>query len=82
MKTHNFKALVAGAAVLVLLSACGGSSDAPGPVAEAEVPTSASASPQAYSAFAGSLTADDRGEPLNVDKVTPPTSETAEPADI
>lgn len=80
MNTQNFRNLLVGAAAIALLSACGGSSYEP--VADGEVPTSATNSPQAYSAYAGSLAADDRAEPLNVDKVTPPTSETAEPADI
>ena len=80
MNTHNFKAIVVSAAAIVLLAACGGGSD--GPVADGEVPSSATDSPQAYSAYAGSLAANDSAEPLNVDKVTPPTSETAEPVDI
>lgn len=71
------------------LSACGGSDDAPAPMPPApppvvsnEVPASATASPLAYSQYAGTLVASDSAEPLDVDKVLPPTSETDEPVDI
>lgn len=72
------------------LSACGGSDDTPAPMPPAppppvvsnEVPASATASPLAYSQYAGSLVASDIAEPLDVDKVVPPTSETDEPIDI
>lgn len=71
------------------LAACGGSDDAPAPMPPApppaasnEVPASAMASPMAYSQYAGSLAASDTTEPLDVDKVVPPTSETDEPIDL
>jgi hypothetical protein len=69
------------------LSACfGGSDDAPvtpmPPVAETEVPASASASPEAYSLYAGSVAPSETAEPLGVDAVVPPVSETAEPIDV
>ena len=53
----------------------------PPPVAQPnnEVPTSATASTGAYVQYTGSLAASDSAEPLIVEKVTPPTSETEEP---
>jgi hypothetical protein len=64
-----------------LLGACGGGN---GPEAEAigEVPESATASPEAYARFAGSVPAEDGAEPFDVGRVVPPTSETAEPVDL
>jgi hypothetical protein len=62
------------------LAACGGGGDdALPPAADTEVPASATASPEAYSRYAGSLRADDHADPLSVDKVVPPVSETATP---
>jgi hypothetical protein len=68
-----------------LLAGCGGGhGDSAGNDAatSAEVPASASASPRAFSAYVGSLPADDRAPPLAIDKVVPPTSETSEPIDV
>ena len=68
------------------LSACfGGGDEVPTPMpplAEAEVPASASASPEAYSRYAGSVAASETAEPLGLDAVVPPVSETAEPIDV
>jgi len=71
------------------LAACGGSDDAPAPMPPApppvvsnEVPASATASPMAYSQYAGSLLASDTAEPQDLDKVVPPTSETDEPIEV
>ena len=68
------------------LSACFGGSDEAQtpmpPVVETEVPASASASPEAYSRYAGSVAPSETAEPLGVDAVVPPVSETAEPIDV
>ncbi len=74
------------ASALVLLSACGGSSDpvveAPPAAADNTVPASATATPLAFSQYSGSLTSDDRAEPLDIEQVQPPASETEEPIDV
>jgi len=64
------------------LAACGGGDGDPAPVAITEVPASAAASPAAYVGFAASLGADESGEPLGLDAIEPPVSETDEPADM
>jgi hypothetical protein len=68
-----------------LLAGCFDSDDgvaeAP-PVADTGVPASATASPRAYTQFAGSLAADDRAAPRHLEGVEPPTSETAEPEPV
>ena len=72
--------------VAMVLAGCGGGhgddSADNDPATSGEVPASASASPQAFSAYVGSLRADDRARPLDIDKLVPPTSETAEPIDV
>jgi hypothetical protein len=74
-------ALLSGA--LTLLSACGGSHDAPPPAASGNsVPASALASPAAFSGFVGALVPDDGAEPLGVDGVMPPVSDTEEPDEV
>lgn len=62
------------------LGACGGggSFELPAPAAR-EVPASALASPEAFSRYVGSIAPDDTAEPLRVDQIAPPISETAEP---
>ena len=71
------------AVALSLLAACGGGGNGPVDTTAAnEVPASATASPEAYSRYVGSLATDDRVEPLNVDNVVPPTSESAEPIGV
>jgi hypothetical protein len=85
MKTTSW--MHASALALFLLSACGGGDDggsmnAGNPPGDNGVPASAMASPEAFSAYVGSLAADDRAEPLDVEQVVPPTSETAEPIDV
>ena len=73
-------------AVLALcagLAACGGdSSDEPAPAVASEVPASATVSTAAYTQFAGSLVKTETGQPLEVNKVVPPTSETDEPLPV
>ncbi len=75
-------ALVVAAATL-LLAACGDSPQAdmsePPPAATREVPASATASPAAYTQFAATLPKSESDEPLDVRKVTPPTSESEAP---
>jgi hypothetical protein len=70
-----------------LLTACGGGDDGGSVNAGSSsdnngVPASATASPEAFSAYVGSLSADDRAEPRDIDNVAPSTSETAEPIDV
>ncbi|MBL0149943.1 MAG: hypothetical protein IPP87_15015 [Ideonella sp.] len=55
---------------------------APPPVVSNEVPASATVSATAYSQYAGGLAASDSTEPLDVDKVAAPSSETDEPIDV
>lgn len=84
MRLHSFILL---AASLLVLAACGDSPDqaeTPGPPPPPappsnEVPSSATVSTSAYVQYTGSLAASDSAEPLIVDKVIPPTSETEEP---
>ena len=71
------------AGVAVLLAACGDTPPAElpaaPPAASNEVPTSATASITSYTQYAGSLAKTETGQPLDVNKVVPPTSETALP---
>ena len=78
----NPPSLICTAAMLALLAACGGGTGAEMPAADHALPAGATASPQAYSAYVGSLGADDRAEPLDVNQVQAPTSETAEPIEV
>ncbi len=64
------------------LTACGGSSDEPEPTMPGEVPASATVSATSYSQFAGSLVKTETGQPLEVNKVVPPTSETDQPLPV
>lgn len=75
---------LAGALALALLAGCGGGGDGEGDAMAGarEVPASALVSARAYAEFAGSQKADDRADPLEVDRVVPPTSETDEPVEI
>lgn len=84
-------ALCAALMLAVGLSACGGGDDAPTPpptdptpppVATNEVPASATASVAAFGQYTGSLPASETAEPLDVDKVTPPVSDSDEPLDL
>jgi uncharacterized lipoprotein YajG len=82
MKLHHALTLATAA---LLLAACGDNpSDSPAapPAASNEVPASATASATAYSQYAGSLAKSETEEPLDVRKVTPPTSETEAPLPI
>ena len=78
MKLKNVLILIGLAATL---AACG---DSPPdaevtPPESTEVPASATASTRAYATYTGSLAPSETGSPLDVSKVTPPTSETEEP---
>ncbi len=77
MIKHTLLALAAGA----LLAACGDSppSAETTPPASNEVPASATASTAAWSQYAASLSASETKEPLDVNKVSAPTSETESP---
>jgi uncharacterized lipoprotein YbaY len=84
MKLHT--ALFLAAAATLGLAGC---SDSPAPetpvatpAASNEVPASATVSAAAYTEFAKSLTSSETGLPLDVNKVTPPTSETAAPLSL
>lgn len=74
---------IAALACAVLLAACGGNGDgaAPPPAADT-VPPSATASPEALVAWAGSLPEDDTREPLRLNGVELPASNSAEPAPV
>lgn len=78
MKTNAFMSTVA---MLGLLGGCGGDDDVAMPATD-QVPASALVSAQAFSGYAGSLPPDDRGEPLSLDNIEPPTSETDEPIEV
>ena len=79
MKSRSFLSAIA---MVALLSACGGDADDVLMQAEDQVPASALMSAQAFSAYAASVAPADRAEPLSLDGVEPPTSETAEPIDV
>ncbi len=67
----------AGAIVVLALAGCGSSdSNDPGSVA---IPVTSSAD---FTTFVGSRTGDDLSEPLDIETLMPPTSETAEPIDV
>jgi hypothetical protein len=67
---------------LTLLSACGGGrADAP-PLASNRVPASALVSATAFTSYVGSLPASEQADPLGLDGVLPPTSDTDPPAAI
>jgi ABC-type glycerol-3-phosphate transport system substrate-binding protein len=76
----NTKLWMAVAAAALALAACGGGgSDRDD---DDTVPGSALESPEAFSSWVGGRRASEGNEPLIVLGVMPPTSETAEPADI
>ena len=79
MKT---KTLLLGLAVAASLAACGGGSGGQivdTPSAATDVPASATVSATAYTQFAKTLSSSDSSQPLNVQTLTPPTSETDAP---
>ena len=84
--THVFRPLLGVLCAAVVLTACGGGDDAraPPPAATVEVPGSASASVDGFIAYLKELVASaaDMLEPVDVSAVTPPASETTEPAAV
>jgi uncharacterized lipoprotein YmbA len=64
-----------------LLSACAGGNDVAAVVPDT-LPVGATASPEAYTQFAATQPEDDLREPLKLDDVVPPTSETTEPEPV
>lgn len=74
-------------ALAALATACGGGSDAEPvapqpPVVDNEVPASAMASNEAFTRYAAGLPASESAEPVSLDKLVPPSSETTEPQEI
>lgn len=69
-----------GAATLVLSGCGGGGGDAP--VVPDTVPASATASPEAFTQYVAMQPEDDQREPLRLDGLVPPTSETDEPVPV
>ena len=84
----NLKPILAtvGLAMSLLLAACGDNPQdeaAPQPRASTgDVPATALVTATAYSQFAASLMKTETGLPLEVNGVTPPTSETADPIPV
>lgn len=68
-------------ALALALAACGSNGGGDDAAAEAatQVPASAGANVATYVGYVGSLPADDEREPLGVDAVEPPTSDSEEP---
>lgn len=80
MTSLHLPALLAAA---MALSACGGgSSTSPAAIDAQVLPTSALASPQAYTQFTSAQPDSDSSEPMVMGDQAPPTSETAEPAPL
>ena len=82
----NTKTTLLALGTALLLAACGDNpQDVPAPPPQAntgDVPASALGTATAYSQFAASLVKTETGKPLEVNGVTPPTSETAEPIPV
>lgn len=76
--------IVSAALALLFLSACGGGGgNDDRPVAEEDtVPASALATSQSFSEWLGKRASNDVKEPLTMDGVLPPMSETDEPIDV
>ena len=89
MKNYfRFKTLAPALAVVMLTVSCGSSSDdsgAPPPSTMAQEDSAASSSVAGFIAFIQTLIATmtlDTNEPRNIDGITPPVTETAEPTAI
>jgi hypothetical protein len=76
----SLRLAAAAAASLGLIAGCGGGNDEA--VAPSAVPVEAAATVEALTAYLRGLLPDALGEPLGLDGVNPPGSETAEPADL
>ena len=77
------------AVAVLALAACGGGGgggeaapETPAPAPSNRVPSSASASTNAFVQYSSTLAASESAEPLEVDQFTPPTSETEEPQTV
>ena len=79
MKIKTSLALLA---AVTLLAACGDNPEDAGAAPSNQVPASATASTMAWSQFAASLRNSDTEAPLEVNNVTPPTSESDPPQAI
>ena len=79
MKIKTSLALLA---LVSLLAACGDNPEAAAPTASNRVPASATASTAAWSQFAASLPASESQDPLDVNELTAPTSESDAPQAI
>lgn len=83
----NIKIMLSVVTVAAGIAACGGGGGGgngtlpSNPSTINEVPTSATASPTAYSRYVGSLADREDASPLGVQKVVPPISETEQPID-
>jgi hypothetical protein len=75
---------IAALALSAGLAGCGGgvSVEPAPPMASNEVPASATASTASFSKYAGSVQRSETADPLSVDKLRPPTSETDEPVSV
>lgn len=90
MTSHSSMTAALALGATLALGACGGGSDAPavqgGPAVTASdagsVPASAMASPEALVSFQQSLAVDDRIEPLSLQQLLPPLSDTTEPVSV
>lgn len=75
--------LAAGLAVLLAACSDGPSAELPSePPASNEVPASATATITSWAQYAGSLAKTETGQPVDVSKVVPPTSETELPVPV
>lgn len=79
MKIKTSLALLA---AVTLLAACGDSPEDAGAASSNQVPASATASTMAWTQFAASLRNSETEAPLEVNNVTPPTSESDPPQAI
>lgn len=82
MSPRSLPALLAALAVATALAACGGGGhDDPvtPPAAAGGVPASATASPEAFARYVGSLAPSETAEPIDLTNLVPPVSESAEP---
>ena len=82
MKLHHATLAISAAALLAGCGGGGSSEFTPLPAASNEVPASATASTSAYAQYVASLVASETAMPLDVSKVSPPTSETESPQPI